>query len=151
MEPLDEQQRRIEHSPQQWASEVANAIPTLLPAWDSTLTAGTHQGVQLLGVHGTLEAGRPVLHVVYRHPWWTFTTGLRHWLDTRDHPRLGEDPDPAQQLAIALVHTDISEPLGTYADTLVPDADGTSWWGDEPLPGEHHRRGQRPSGDGAST
>lgn len=136
-------------SPRQWASDVAAAIPTVLLQWDCTLLAGAEsgQGVQLLSVRGSADNGRPVLHVVYRHPWWTFTTGLRRWLDTDDYsPAGGLSLDPARQLAIALVRDDISEPLGTCADNLVPDSDGTWWWGDEPLPGERSRRGQRPPG-----
>lgn len=149
MDPTAERRRRIQHSPQQWATDVAVAIPAVLPQWDCTLRAGADsgQGVQLLSVRGTPNNGRPVLHVVYRHPWWTFTTGLRRWLDTDDYPPVGDPSlDFARQLAIALVRDDISEPLGTYADNLVPDSDGTWWWGDEPLPGERHRRGQRPPG-----
>ena len=150
MDPTAERRRRIQQSPQQWASDVAAAIPAVLPQWDCALRAGADsgQGVQLLSVRGTPHNGRPVLHVVYRHPWWTFTTGLRRWLDTDDHSPAGDPSlDPARQLAIALVRDDIERTRAPTPTTSSRTSDGTWWWGDEPLPGERHRQaGDRPTG-----
>lgn len=89
------------------------------------------------GVH----ARRPVVWVVHDHPWWGSRTGLRRLVD-EPVPTMPADGQTPEMVAEWMVSFDIGEPLGTVANDLVPDADEVWWWGDEPLPGDHRRRGR---------
>ncbi|WP_369054877.1 hypothetical protein [Kineococcus terrestris] len=110
-----------------------------------------------------VQEGRPVLQVVYRHPDWEFTTGARHLLDqVDDYPldTMDDDVDPYDLGSYALAPPDplpdpaedlaqyeamrLEEPLSTSGESMVPDAEGVWWWGDEPLPGDPARRGPAP-------
>jgi hypothetical protein len=73
--------------------------------------------------------GVPVLLAVYDHPGWSERTGLRRRLDRMPFGEHDEDtPEASQAAEIALY--EISEPLGTYYDSLVNDPSGVWWWGD---------------------
>lgn len=137
---------RILDEPQQWADDVhAAALRQLTdPARHLPATGGqVHVVRSWAGVHDR----HPVLHVVYRHPWWDFTTGLRRHLDEVEHYPLNlpmPDVDPAVDLAEHIVTGDIEESLGSVLESMAPDEDGVWWWGDPPLPADEGRRGPAP-------
>jgi hypothetical protein len=143
---------RIRDDPQRWADDVQAALLRQLtdPARHLPVTGGQVQVVQSwTGVHD----GHPVLHVVYRHPWWDFATGLRRHLDEVEDYPLNlpvPDVDPAVDLADEIVTSDIEEPLGSVSESMVPDEDGVWWWGDPPLPADERRRGPAPRTTGRS-
>ena len=120
-----------------WGPRVLAAVAQQLRD-GSVLTNGAEQ----LRSWSAIEDGRPVIYVVYRHPWWAFTTGLRRWVD-QPTPVPTEEQTP-EALARWVTAYDIGEPLGTVATDMVPDSDGVWWWGDPPLPGDPARRGPAP-------
>jgi hypothetical protein len=136
---------RIRNDPQRWADDVHTALLRRLtdPARHLPTTDGQ---IQVLRSWTDVHDGHPVLHVVYRHPWWDFTTGLRRYLDeVEDYPlNLPTHVDPAVDLADDIVTSDIEEPLGSVSDSMVPDEDGVWWWGHPPLPADERRRGPAP-------
>ena len=77
------------------------------------------------------DLGEPLLDIRYRT-----VGGLavgRRWR-AADVPPAGAPAtvtalDVAQWVASWIVLFELGEPLGTYAHQLVPDADGTGWWG----------------------
>lgn len=146
MDAYAETSRRIRSAPQQWAEDVHLAVLRQLadPA-RQLLTSGGQ--VQVIRSWTDVEDGHPVLYVVYRHPWWDFTTGLRRHLDdVDDYPLNMSTPevDPAVDLADYTVTSDIEEPLGSVSNSMAPDAEGVWWWGHPPLPADEHRRGPAP-------
>ncbi|WP_380162707.1 hypothetical protein [Kineococcus sp. R86509] len=152
MDAPAETSARIRDDPQRWANDVHAALMRQLtdPARHLAVTGGQVQVVRSwTSVHG----GHPVLHVVYRHPWWDFTTGLRRHLDEVEHYPLNlpvPDIDLAVDLADDIVTSDIEEPLGSVLESMVPDEDGVWWWGNPPLPADELRRGPAPATPGRS-
>lgn len=96
-------------------------------------------GVRILRAWSTAERGAAVLYVVYRHPWWTFTTGLRWVLDDPPPPAAWASNFASSQYAPDIV-LELGEPLGREGEALQPDDDGVWWWGDDPLPGQGSKR-----------
>ncbi|MGI4894843.1 MAG: hypothetical protein ACRYF3_07005 [Janthinobacterium lividum] len=103
---------RIRDDPQRWADDVHAALLRQLtdPTRHLPVTGDETQVVRSwAGVHD----GHPVLHVVYRHPWWDFTIGLRRHLDeVEGYPLNLRAPgvDPAVDLADDVVTSDLEEP-----------------------------------------
>lgn len=100
-------------------------------------------GARAVRSWSAVEQGRPVVYVVYRHPWWDFLTGLRAWAD-EPNPIVPAEEQTPELVADWLTELSIGEPLGTVSHDMVPDGDGVWWWGSEPLPGDHDRRGPAP-------
>ncbi|WP_041292312.1 hypothetical protein [Kineococcus radiotolerans] len=146
MDAAPEASARIRDDPQRWADDVHTALLRQLtdPARQLPATGGrVHVVRSWAGVHD----GHPVLHVVYHHPWWDFTTGLRRHLDEVENYPLNlpaPDVDPAVDLADNIATSDIEEPLGSVLESMAPDEDGVWWWGDPPLPADERRRGPAP-------
>ncbi|WP_432570096.1 hypothetical protein [Kineococcus sp. SYSU DK005] len=137
---------RIQADPARWAQDVHTALLRRLsdPARQLPVTGGR---VHVLRSWTDVEEGHPVVHVVYRHPWWHVTTGLRRHLDQVQHYPLNlPEPglDPALDLAEHLVAGDVEESLGAVLQSMVPDQEGVWWWGDPPLPADETRRGPAP-------
>lgn len=118
--------------------------PQVLAAVREQLRTGTllTNGARELRSWSTVEDGRPVLYLAYRHPRWGFDTGLRRWVD-EPTPVPTEEQTP-QTLARSITDYDIGQPPGTVSHDMVPDRDGVWWWGDPPLPGDTTRRGPAP-------
>jgi hypothetical protein len=71
--------------------------------------------------------GTPVLLAMYDHPQYDRRIGLRHRLD--DLPMtIPEGCSPAEAMAQDIAIYEISEPLGTWSETLVEDSSGVWWW-----------------------
>ncbi|GAA2026040.1 hypothetical protein WDZ16_01310 [Pseudokineococcus marinus] len=132
-------------TPGEWAERVRREVvrqldPQTRPGGGGHFDAN---GAYLLSSWSSVVDDVPVLHLVYRHPWWGFATGLRRELD--GDVLANHSGDPAVNLADDIVIGDVGEPLGRNADLMVPDADGVWWWGDDPLLGDRARRGPAPS------
>lgn len=86
--------------------------------------------VRLVDVSVEVDAdGTPVILAVYDHPGWPERTGLRRRLDRMPFGEHDQDTPEASQAAEIAV-CEISEPLGTYNQSLVEDSSGVWWWGD---------------------
>ncbi|MEZ0491864.1 hypothetical protein AB2L28_06385 [Kineococcus sp. TBRC 1896] len=137
---------RIQDDPRRWADDVHTAVLRQLtdPTRHLPVTGGQ---VHVVRSWTDVHDGHPVLHVVYRHPWWGFTTGLRRHLDdVEDHPLNLPVPgvDAAVDLAEHIVTGDIEESSGSVLESMAPDEEGVRWWGHPPLPADELRRGPAP-------
>jgi hypothetical protein len=123
----------------EWADQVLADVLHVMARGDELV-----HGAEVKRTWTAVENGAPIVSVVHRHPWWPFPTGLRC---NRDHG-LGGDRSRtwSEHVAEELAHFNVGEPLGTFAMSMVPDSDGVWWWGDDPLPGDHSRRGPAPTG-----
>ncbi|GAB7192761.1 hypothetical protein NUM3379_34700 [Kineococcus sp. NUM-3379] len=138
--------RRIRQTPRQWADDVHAEVLRLLQRPSHEVSPGDGP-VRVLRSWTAVEDGQPVLYLIYRHPWWSFTTGLRRVLDEVDTYPLdipSDGLDPAKDLAGDLVTSDIEESLGRVSESMAPDAEGVWWWGHPPLPADENRRGPAP-------
>ena len=122
MDAAPEASARIRDDPQRWADDVHTALLRQLtdPARQLPATGGR---VHVVRSWTDVHDGHPVLHVVYRHPWWNFTTGLRRHLDEVENYPLNlptPDVDPAVDLADDIATSDIEEPLGSVLESMAP-------------------------------
>jgi len=143
--------RRIQADARRWAQDVHTAVLRQLADPARQLSPGGGQvqvPVQVVRSWTDVQGGHPILYLIYRHPWWDFTTGLRRRLDEiEQHPFLhpqSPDIDAADDLADTIVTYSVEEPLGSASTSMVPDADGVWWWGHPPLPGDGSRQGPAP-------
>jgi len=148
MDAYAETSTRIHNDPQRWAEDVHTAVLRQLadPARQLTVVGGEVH-VQVVRSWTDVHDGHPVLYLIYRHPWWRFTTGLlRHLDEIEEHPWNPPTPgvDLAVDLADNIVTYSIEKPLGSVAMSMVPDAEGVWWWGHLPLPADESRRGPAP-------
>ena len=75
------------------------------------------------------EGGVPVLVVIYDDTRWVKRVGLRRRLNRRP-TAIFPDKSAEESTAIDIAMSDLSEPLGSIYEQLVPDEDGVWWWGD---------------------
>lgn len=109
-----------------WSAKVAKALVRYFEEkWEALFAQA-----KLISVSTETDSdGAPVLRAIYDHPHWPERTGLRRRLDRVPFAAQDEET-PEGSTAATIAIYDISEPLGTLYEKLVPDEEGVWWWGD---------------------
>lgn len=119
MDAYAETSTRIHNDHQRWAENVHTAVLRQLadPARQLTVVGGEVH-VQVVRSWTDVHDGHPVLYLIYRHPWWRFTTGLlRHLDEIEEHP--WNPPTPGVDLAV-----DLADNIVTYSIEEAPGVGG---------------------------